>query len=105
MPCLILAALFLAVPAEADDIAAGMRLAETNCARCHALGKEGESPFKDAPPFRVIHRNYSEGELEDAFNDGIVVAHPAMPDWTMTADQARELAAFIMSFGPAKELQ
>jgi mono/diheme cytochrome c family protein len=102
---LIPATLLFALPATADDIAAGKRLAEINCARCHALGREGASPFKDAPPFRTIHENYGEGELEDAFNDGIAVAHPAMPDWTMTSDQARELAAFIMSFGPAKEYQ
>ena len=100
---LILSGLLFTLPAQADDIADGKQLAEINCARCHALGKEGASPFKEAPPFRTIHENYTAGELEDAFNDGIVVAHPAMPDWVFTSDQARQLAAFIMSFGPAKE--
>ncbi|NJM29301.1 MAG: cytochrome c [Rhizobiales bacterium] len=88
-----------------DDIATGRALAELNCASCHAIGSTGESPFKEAPPFRAIHVNYEQGELEDAFNDGIVVAHPAMPDWDMNAEQAKALAAYIMQFGKAKELQ
>lgn len=86
---------------EREDVAEGKRLAEINCIKCHALGMEGRSPLADAPPFRDIHSNYDEGELEDAFNDGIVTAHPAMPDWQMTSEQARELAAFIMSFANA----
>jgi hypothetical protein len=52
----------------------------------------------EAPPFRTIHELYDDGELEDAFNDGLAVGHPSMPDWNMTSDQARELANYIMSF-------
>lgn len=89
-------------PVLADDISAGKALAELNCHRCHALGDAGESPFKEAPPFRTLHEYFEEGELEQAFNEGMVVAHPAMPQWVMTSDQARQLAAFIMSFGPPK---
>lgn len=81
-----------------EDIAAGKRLAKINCAVCHALERTGASPFPPAPPFRDVPMNYDPGELEDAFNDGIVASHPAMPDWKMTSDQARELAAYIMSF-------
>jgi len=87
--------------ADAKDVAEGKRLAGLNCATCHALGPVGPSPLAAAPPFRDIHLNYDEGELEDSFNDGIVTSHPAMPDWQMTPDQARELAAYIMSFASA----
>lgn len=90
---------------DMDDVTIGRGLAERNCARCHSIEAAGESPFRPAPPFRTIHENYVEGELEDAFNDGIVVAHPAMPDWNMTPGQARALAAFIMNFGKAKDMQ
>ena len=92
----------LGLPALADDIAAGKALAEINCSVCHALGDAGDSPFKEAPPFRAVPDTYGEGELEDAFNEGLAVAHPAMPDWDMSSDQARQLAAFIMSFGTSK---
>ena len=103
-PVLICLALLSAPPATADeagDIAAGKHLAEINCATCHALGSSGASPLPPAPPFRDIPMSYDDGELEDAFNDGIVATHPAMPDWKMTPDQAHQLAAFIMSFANA----
>jgi mono/diheme cytochrome c family protein len=86
---------------DATDVAEGKRLASINCAKCHALESAGASALAEAPPFRDIARNYDEGELEDAFNDGIVATHPAMPDWEMTPDQARELAVYIMSFANA----
>jgi mono/diheme cytochrome c family protein len=104
---IILATLALALAAspahaaDAKDIAEGKRLAHINCAVCHALGAVGPSPLLAAPPFRELHQNYDEGELEDSFNDGIATSHPAMPDWQMSPDQARELAAFIMSFAGA----
>ena len=81
-----------------EDTAEGKRLAQINCGKCHALESSGASPLEAAPPFRDIAVNYDAGELEDAFNDGIVATHPAMPDWKMTGDQARELAAYIMGF-------
>jgi mono/diheme cytochrome c family protein len=101
-PIAIVVIVLSGTPLLADDISEGKVLAEVNCRRCHALGSTGDSPFKEAPPFRTIHENFAEGELEDAFNEGMVVAHPAMPQWVMTSDQARQLAAFIMSFGPPK---
>ena len=97
----ILGIILSGTPILADDFSDGKALAEVNCGRCHALGTS-DSPFKEAPPFRTIHENFSEGELEDAFNEGMVVAHPAMPHWVMTPDEARHLATFIMSFGPPK---
>jgi mono/diheme cytochrome c family protein len=97
---LILGFVLASTPTLADDAAEGKVLAELNCSRCHALGSTGDSPFKDAPPFRTIHETFAEGELEAALNEVLVVAHPAMPQWVMTPDQARQLAAFIMSFGP-----
>jgi mono/diheme cytochrome c family protein len=92
----------VAVPAAAQNIERGLKLAVVNCSRCHALGESDKSPFPDAPPFRTIHELYAPGELEQAFAEGFVVAHPAMPEWIMSPQQARDLAAFIMSFGPAK---
>ena len=77
----------------------GKALAEKNCVTCHAVGAAGDSTLRDAPPFRDIAANYDEGELEDAFNDGVVTQHPAMPDWQMTPEQAAALAAYIMSLG------
>jgi cytochrome c len=99
---LLLAFLLLALPAQADVAltAHGKALAEKNCTTCHAVGVSGDSPLRDAPPFRDLAANYDEGELEDAFNDGVVTEHPAMPDWQMTPEQAAALASYIMSLAP-----
>ena len=36
----------------------GGAFARTNCAKCHAIDKSGESPLRDAPPFRSLHKRY-----------------------------------------------
>jgi cytochrome c len=76
----------------------GRALAEVNCARCHSLESKGDSPFSPAPPFRIISKIYNSSDLEKAFAQGLVVEHPAMPEFQMTARQAAALAAFIDSF-------
>jgi cytochrome c len=103
-PILSLFALLLAAaPALAQDeaaqVAEGKRLAEINCARCHNIEAEGESPLTDAPPFREIATNYDKMELVDGFMEGLAVRHPLMPDWEVTEPQAEELAAFVLSLG------
>lgn len=93
--------LSLALPtlagAEESTLAKGKRLVQVNCTPCHATGVTGDSPFKPAPPFREIAKNYDQDELVDGFMDGLAVRHPAMPDWDMTIDQAEEIATYIMS--------
>mgnify|MGYP000844865237 CR=1 FL=1 len=99
LACAALLLGLLAPPASADDtdIQKGKALVELNCTKCHAVGPTGTSPLRDAPPFRDIATRYDPEELEDAFNDGVATEHPAMPDWDMTADQAHQIAAYIMS--------
>lgn len=81
--------------AGSSEIDLGRELAEMNCATCHNIEKTGPSPFEAAPPFRTIPHKYKPSELEEAFVEGIVVGHPAMPEWEMTGEQAAALAAFI----------
>jgi hypothetical protein len=38
---------------------------------------------------------YISSDIEEALVEGIVVGHPAMPEFKMTRDQAAALAAFI----------
>src|SRR5262249_36887975 len=77
----------------------GRALAEANCARCHNLESTGDSPFAPAPLFRIISGIYNSSDLERAFAQGLVVDHPAMPEFRMTAEQASALGAFIDSLG------
>ena len=60
----------------------GFVLVRTNCSRCHAIGKIGESPLKIAPPFRTLHERYPVDDLQEPLAEGIVTghrrAHPAV---------------------------
>jgi mono/diheme cytochrome c family protein len=82
--------------AEESALAKGQRLIEVNCTRCHAIGTTGDSPFAPAPPFREVAKNYTPEELVDGFMEGLAVRHQAMPDWSMTMDQAEAIATYIM---------
>jgi len=85
-----------AAPA-AGDPAEGRRLAEIYCARCHAIGVEGESRHPMAPPFRIIGRNYPVNSLEEAFAEGILVGHRDMPEFQLEPTQIDDLVAYLQS--------
>jgi mono/diheme cytochrome c family protein len=90
----------VAAPGSAKSpLEEGRALAEANCARCHNLEEAGESPYAPAPPFRDIAKMYKATDLEEALVEGIVVGHPAMPEFEMTGEQAAAVAAFIDSLG------
>lgn len=98
---LIVSGVMMSGPAWSNGalIPPGRAIAEANCARCHSIEKTGASPFTAAPPFRIIARLYKATDLEEAFVEGIVVGHPAMPEFQMTGEEAAALAAFIDSLG------
>lgn len=83
----------------ADDagIAEGRALAQKLCARCHAIGETGESPFEPAPPFRTFGAKWPIDSLAEAFAEGIVVGHPAMPEFQFEPDQVDALLAYLES--------
>lgn len=75
----------------------GKRLAEVNCSRCHAIGKEGESAHTEAPAFRDLAGRYPINALEEALAEGIYVGHPDMPEFQATPEQIDALLAYIES--------
>ena len=85
---------------RADDIAAGRKLVEANCSRCHAIGMEGGSPLAKAPPFREVVTRYPPDSLGEALVEGIVTGHNEMPEFVFTADQASEIIAYLDSLVP-----
>ena len=50
-----------------------------------------------APPLRELGRNYPVAQLAEAFAEGIVTAHPAMPEFILTQDENRDLIAYLTS--------
>ena len=85
----------VAAPAAGKDIASGRQFAERNCARCHAIGRTGESPFKDAPPFRTFAAQWPLESLEEALAEGIVVGHTSMPEFNLTPRQIDDFLGFL----------
>ncbi len=76
---------------------AGRAIAEQHCARCHAIGRKGASPFAKATPFRDIHRKYPVDYLEEAFGEGTTGNHLGMPDFQFTPRATGDLLAYIKS--------
>ena len=68
-----------AVAADKTLVDKGEVLVRKNCARCHAVGREGDSPHKDAPPFRTLSAKYPVSDLAESLAEGIFSGHPDMP--------------------------
>lgn len=88
-------AVALALPAQAQSVAQGRRLALTHCASCHSVERSGASPNPRSPPFRVIGRKYKVDDLDEAFAEGIVTGHPGMPEFTLEPPHIEALLAYI----------
>ena len=73
----------------------GFTLARTNCIKCHAIGKIGDSPMREAPPFRTLHERYPVEDLSESFAEGISTGHPSMPEWRFDPGQIGDLIAYL----------
>lgn len=89
-----------AVADEYDPVAAGLQLAAMYCADCHAIATSGDSPFPPAPPFRELHLRYDVEFLAEALVEGIVTAHPEMPEFEFDPDQAEAIIAYLKTLEP-----
>ncbi len=91
------AMLVLAGPAQAASSPQkrGLTYAKTHCARCHAIGRTGDSPFKPAPPFRTLHLRYPIETLSEALAEGIATGHQAMPEFELTPNQIHDLLSYL----------
>ncbi len=76
----------------------GLAFVEKSCARCHAIGEHDASPLSIAPPLRDIANRYPLEGLEEAFAEGIVVGHPAMPEFELEPDEISDLIGYLERF-------
>jgi mono/diheme cytochrome c family protein len=83
--------------ANSAMITRGAAFAAANCVSCHAIGATGDSPRAMAPAFRDIGKRYPVRQLSEAFAEGIVTAHPDMPEFVLTPDDNRALIAYLES--------
>jgi cytochrome c len=75
----------------------GLVIVRTNCSRCHAIGKVGESPLKIAPPFRTLHERYPIDNLQEPLAEGIITGHPTMPEFRFDPGEVGDIIAYLKS--------
>jgi mono/diheme cytochrome c family protein len=80
-----------------DSVDWGRRLAQSNCARCHAVGAQGKSPNAFAPEFRNLSQTYSRASIEETFTSGDIAEHPPMPHFADRPDDNRDILNYIKS--------
>lgn len=83
-----------------DRVEDGRALVTMYCADCHAIGTNGESPRNIAPRFRDLHLRYDVEFLSEALVEGIVTAHPEMPQFEFDPDQAAAIVAYLKTLEP-----
>jgi mono/diheme cytochrome c family protein len=66
------------------------------CARCHAIGRTGQSPHPYAPPFRELGENklYDEG-FSQRLQDGLSTIHPDMPTFRFSQRDAGAVIEYL----------
>ena len=98
VPAVVLLAMALGLaPAAAADLKHGEMLLTRDCASCHAVGRSGESPRKDAPAFRTLGKLYPIESLEEALGEGIMSGHPDMPEFKFDVDDVGAIIAYLKS--------
>lgn len=81
--------------------AIGRTLVRVHCAGCHAIERTDESPLRGAPPLRDLGVAYRASDLQEAFAEGIITGHPAMPEFQFTPQEIADLTAYLSSIsGP-----
>jgi len=86
-----------AYPAAAQDLKRGETLLMRDCGPCHAVGRGGDSPRKEAPAFRTLGQRYPIESLEEALGEGIMTGHPDMPEFKFDADDVGAIIAYLKS--------
>jgi len=83
--------------AAADDLKLGEALLTRNCGSCHAVGRTGDSPQKEAPAFRTLGTRYPIESLEEALGEGIMAGHPEMPEFKYDANDVGAIISYLKS--------
>lgn len=75
----------------------GQELVADNCAACHAVGREGDSPRADAPPLRIVLSRYNSEALLIDFVEHIHVGPSDMPDFDFGPKGSDAVVAYLQS--------
>lgn len=83
-------------PAE-NEVAEGKRIAERECASCHAIDRTSRSPNTAAPPLREVLAANDPENIAYRFIEAMRVGHDAMPLFDFDVKTADALIAYIKS--------
>ena len=83
--------------AEKTLVNKGEVLVKQNCSRCHAIGKEGDSPHPQAPPLRTLSRKYPIEDIAKSLAEGIVSGHPDMPVFVFDPRDVEAIIQYLQS--------
>jgi mono/diheme cytochrome c family protein len=97
---ILLSATALPALAQPAAVARGQRLAESVCAKCHAIGRKGDSPAQGAPRFRDLTALNNGRSIDEIFAKGVLVLHPGMPSLAMSDREQDDLLAYLRSLQP-----
>ena len=92
-----IAVVALGQTAIAQNLKHGEELLVKNCASCHAVGRNGESSNKLAPPFRTLGQRYPIESLEESLGEGIMSGHPDMPEFKFDARDVDAIIVYLKS--------
>lgn len=92
-----IAVVALGQTAIAQNLKHGEELLVKNCASCHAVGRNGESSNKLAPPFRTLGQRYPVESLEESLGEGIMSGHPDMPEFKFDAKDVDAIIVYLKS--------
>jgi cytochrome c len=95
-------ALFLTVSSgKAEDRGRTERRGETllsrHCGMCHAVGRSGSSPHRQAPPFRTLSQHYPIESLSEALGEGLFTGHPNMPEFVFPPRDVGAILRYLES--------
>jgi cytochrome c len=94
----LLALLILGSAAQAQDPSRhGRALLKEFCGRCHAIGKTGNSPQRNALPFRTLGRSFDLDQFPRLLERGISSGHPDMPEFKFSEDDAHAVRAYLQT--------
>jgi mono/diheme cytochrome c family protein len=82
--------------AEKTLVNKGEVLVKQNCSRCHAIGKEGDSPHPQAP-LRTLSRKYPIEDIAESLAEGIVSGHPDMPIFVFDPHDVEAIIQYLQS--------
>lgn len=82
-------------PDNSQSVRVGRLVAQEHCARCHAIGRRGQSRNPKAPRFPLIAERYPGNNPAPVLIDGTVVRHPGMPEFRLLENETDGLVAYI----------